>query len=167
MQVEIIKFREKLYESEAFSRLILDSLTTNIAVLNESGFIINVNKAWIDFALQNGLTSPAKVNTGVNYFDVCKKAYGDNLEEASIALEGLLSIIGGNSIFELEYPCDSPDKKRWFLMHASGFNIKNHRYIIVNHINITDRKLAEEALQKSYQELENRIEMGKGKNHKG
>jgi PAS domain-containing protein len=163
MHVEMITLQEKIYESEAFSRSILDSLTTNIAVLNESGFIINVNKAWIDFALQNRVTSLDKVNIGANYFDVCKKAHGDHSEESSIALNGLLSIINGNDLFELEYPCDSLDEKRWFLMRATGFYIKNHRYIVVNHINITDRKLAEDALLKSYQELENRIKMRKDK----
>jgi PAS domain-containing protein len=157
MQVELIKLQEKIYESEAFSRSILDSLTTNIAVLNESGFIINVNKAWIDFAVKNGVTSLDKVNIGVNYFDVCKNAKGEHAEEASIVLSGLSSIVRGNDLFELEYPCDSTDEKRWFLMRATGFSIKDHRYIVVNHINITDRKLAEDTLLKSYRELENRI----------
>jgi signal transduction histidine kinase len=143
---------------ERFNRSILNSLTTNIVVLNEQGIIINVNDAWLDFALKNGVSSPDKVNIGVNYFDVCKKARGEHSDEAPLALNGLLSVLNGKtSYFELDYPCDSPGEKRWFMMRASAFSIEGHRYLVVNHINITERKSAENALCQVHAELEERV----------
>ena len=152
------KLQADLEHLEKFNRSILDSLTTNIAVLNEQGIIINVNDAWLDFALKNGVYSLDKVNVGANYFDVCKNAWGEDSEEASLALNGLLSVLNGKtSYFELEYPCDSPDEKRWFIMRASVISVNGYRYLVVNHINITDRKVAENALRKLHAELEERV----------
>jgi PAS domain S-box-containing protein len=125
--------------------------------LNESGIIIDVNEAWNRFALQNGIKSQEKVGAGVSYFEVCRKARGEHSEEAPVALDGLLSVLKGSiSYFELEYPCDSPEKKRWFLMRATRFTENSRKYLVVTHIDITRRKLAETELRASYEALEAR-----------
>jgi len=142
---------------ETFYHSILDSLTSNIAILNDSGVIIDVNASWSRFALQNGIKSLDKVSAGVSYFDVCRKPAGGHSEEAPVALDGLMSVLKGSiSYFELEYPCDSPEKKRWFLMRATSFMENGHKYLIVNHIDITRRMMAETDLLASYEELESR-----------
>ena len=55
--VEIIlekrRAEEALRNSERFARATIDALSANIAVLDEDGVIINVNKAWRDFAESN------------------------------------------------------------------------------------------------------------------
>ena len=62
--------------------------------------------------------------------------------------------------FEMEYPCDSPTVKRWFLMTVSPFKgLKGG--VIVAHIDITPRKMAEIRLRRAYDEidkLKNQIE---------
>ncbi|BAI61485.1 putative histidine kinase [Methanocella paludicola SANAE] len=142
---------------ETFYHSILDSLTSNIAILNDSGIIIDINDSWDRFALQNGIKSLDKVGVGVSYFEVCRKAHGEHSDEAPVALDGLLSVLKGNiSYFELEYPCDSPDKKRWFLMRATRFMENSRKYLVVTHIDITRRKMAETELLASYKELETR-----------
>jgi PAS domain S-box-containing protein len=143
---------------DTFYHAIQDSLPSNIAVLDDSGTIVDVNRAWIDFALKNGVTSINKVDVGVNYFEVCRRAHGDRSEEAPAALDGLSSVLNGRiSYFELEYPCNSPDEKRWFLMRATRFIDEGRRYLVVTHIDITRRKQAEDELLESYKELESRF----------
>lgn len=153
------RLKTALGDMEEFDRSVFNALTANIAVLNDQGTIITVNKAWLKFAAENGVSSLNKVNVGVNYFDVCRKARGKSSEEASIVLNGLLSILNGESdYFELEYPCHSPDVQRWFLMKATPVNCGGNKCIVVSHVNITKRMLAEEELKKTYEDLEKRVQ---------
>jgi PAS domain S-box-containing protein len=146
------------FARDTFERSILNALTANIAVLNDQGVIIWVNTAWLKFALDNGISSINKVNVGVNYIDICRRSHGKNSEEAPIVLDGLLSILSGDSdYFEIEYPCHSPDVKRWFLLKATPVGSRNNKFIVVSHINITKRKLAEEALKLAHDELDERV----------
>ena len=50
----------------------LDSLSANIALSDEHGWILLVNKAWRDFAEQNGLQAET-VSEECNYLDVCDR----------------------------------------------------------------------------------------------
>lgn len=135
--------------NEDFLQLTLDSLMSQIAILDETGKIISVNKAWKKFAQENGV-NPETTSEGVNYLVVCDTASGDDSEEAMVTAAGIRSIINGElDSFSVEYPCHSPDKKRWFIAHISHFTFNDAIRVVVNHENITDRKIMEESLQES------------------
>ena len=53
----------------------------------------------------------------------------------------------------LEYPCDSPAEKRWFLMRATRFR-GSHDAVIISHADTTERKLTEIILRDAYTEIE-------------
>jgi PAS domain S-box-containing protein len=129
---------------------VLDALSDNIAILDKAGDIIFVNDAWQKFANENCGGQEVNTGPGVNYFYICENARGPNSDEATLALDGIKSVLNGEKEFyELEYPCHSPDKKRWYLMRVSPFRYGNERGIIVSHIDISRRRLAEEALKES------------------
>ena len=92
-----------------------DSLSKQIAILDQNGVIRDVNKAWRRFARENGSQVQERNPIGVNYLSVCEQAIGrPNGEEAEAALIGIRSIIEGQrEEFQLEYPCHSPEKRRW------------------------------------------------------
>lgn len=142
------KLMEKaLRESEAFNRETLNALPANIAVINEYGDILTTNRSWDEFAQANGSPESAAVGKGSNYLDICRKATGRNSEEAPDCFEGLQRVLAGVSdSYTLEYPCHSPDKKRWFRMWATAF--PNGEMAVVSHIDITERKLAEIELER-------------------
>lgn len=145
---------EALHESEVFNKGVLASLTAHIAVIDQDGCIIAVNRAWEDFALQNGPVPMERVSSGSNYFDVCRKAAQTGDATASEALQGMKSVLQGQKGgFELEYPCDAPDAARWFLMRALPFDSRHDR-LVVSHTDITLRKQAEMAIQRTNEELE-------------
>ncbi len=131
---------------------VLDALDAHIAVLDRSGQIVAVNRAWSQFAVENeGL--PKKTGVGVNYLDVCEHVNGEERDEARATLAGLKAILDGSqNQFRLEYPCHSPTEQRWFLLHASSLR-NEHAVVVTTHLNITERKLAELGLQKSATEL--------------
>ncbi len=136
-----------------YSKAVLDSLSCNIAVVDEKGIITNVNEAWLKFAVDNGLDTYEWI--GVNYLEICDQACGSFSEEGSSVGEGLRNLLSGEiDYFELEYPCHSPFEKRWFLVHLTAFEVGNsYRGAVVTHTNISDRKKAEEELKKSNQLL--------------
>jgi len=56
--------QEQLRKSEQFFRSSLDSLSTHIAILEPGGRIVEVNRAWLEFAEANG-AEKACVSTGL------------------------------------------------------------------------------------------------------
>ena len=145
----------KIVAGDAGIEGILDTLPMTIAVLDETGRIIMVNREWKRFGLSNGLTAPDSAGFGANYIDICRKAERSGNIYARDTIRGLTDLIDGRvSEFALEYPCDSPDERRWFLMWATPFNDNK---IVIMHLDITGRKIAEQALQAAHDELEQRV----------
>lgn len=130
--------------SQEFLKLILDSITEHIVVIDEEGVIRFVNKSWSSFGTSNECVVDSTWN-GTNYIDVCDKAAKMGDEFGTKAGEGIRKVIEKKeSIFYFEYPCHSPDEKKWFMMRVTPFQINENNYFVILHQNITERKLAEE-----------------------
>jgi PAS domain S-box-containing protein len=137
---------EQLRESETFARSALDSLSAHIAILDESGVIIFVNKTWRDFAASNDAVG--NVAEGANYLRVCDSAVGKQSEDAAAFAEGIRSVLSGRrEEFALEYPCHSPAEQRWFVGRVTRFPADGSPRAVIAHENITERRQAEEALR--------------------
>ena len=122
---------------------ILDVLPAHLAILDENGVIIAVNRAWCAFADANELHDPT-YGVGSNYFAVCETETGIDAEFARAAYAGLRPVLAGEaSSFMLEYPCHSPNTQRWFLLRASDLSRHGKRYAVLLHEDITQRVLAE------------------------
>jgi two-component system, cell cycle sensor histidine kinase and response regulator CckA len=145
---------EALRKSEWYLRSTLDGLSAHIAVIDDRGEIILTNKAYRDFGVQNDIESRS-VSEGANYLAVCDTALGGHSEEAKPFADGIRRVLSGMSpSFELEYPCHSPDEKRWFVGRVTPFTGEGPRRVVIAHENITERKQAEEALLESEQFLQ-------------
>lgn len=140
---------------------VLESLGSQVAVIDETGKILSVNKTWNDFAEDNGAKELIGVSTGSNYFDVCKKSIQDGNTDAAIALEGIKSVFKKEKqIFELEYPSDSPSERRWYLLHAMNLGEDSSK-VVVMHRDITKRKKVESDLIDSEQKYRRLFEAAK------
>jgi diguanylate cyclase (GGDEF)-like protein/PAS domain S-box-containing protein len=137
-----------LREKELFINGVLNSLTEQIAVLDDQGVIVKVNKAWEDFASAND-SSDARYYVGTNYLTVCDSSVQAGDESAAFAATGLRAVMTGSQpSFRLEYPCHSPTTQHWFNMTALPQN-EPHRGVVVIHHEITERKQMEKALRDS------------------
>ncbi len=135
-----------LEESQQFLQCTLDALTAHIAILDDQGIIIAVNSAWRQFADGNQLRDPNS-SIGCNYLTVCESAAAAGSEEAERVAEGIRSVMGGaREVCAVEYPCHSPGERRWFVVRLSRFDVNGRLRLVVSHENITDSKLAFEAL---------------------
>jgi PAS domain S-box-containing protein len=145
----IKKAEKQLQERKVFIMGILNSLNSHIAVIDDSGNIVAINESWKQFALDNGETTLHRTGVGSNYFKVCKKSTEAGDKIATEALKGIKEVMEERvKTFYLEYPCHSPDVQRWFGMRAVKFE-SEVPMVVISHLDITERKLAEERLLKS------------------
>lgn len=108
----------------------LDALSAHLAILDEHGTILSVNRAWHRFAQENDYRDPSH-GIGANYLDA-------SVREERI-FRGLEAVISGEeSRFRVVYRCDTPVRIRWFQLRASRFTVGSRVRIIVAHEDITD-----------------------------
>jgi diguanylate cyclase (GGDEF)-like protein len=132
--------------SGALATEVVEALPHITAVLDASGTIIAVNRAWRMFTLDND-GRPETTGVGVNYLDVCERAAAAGCPEAADVMAGLEAVLTGQTIeSDREYPCPSPDIGRWFnsrIVLLPGAT----RGAVVSHVNITRRKTSERQLE--------------------
>lgn len=133
-----------LTTSYAFLKSVLDSVTEHIVVIDKTGTIQFVNRAWINFGQVNACTVLSDWH-GMNYLNACDAAAAMGEEYGKQAADGIRKVITGVlDNFYFEYPCNSPDEKRWFMMRITSFEQQGTPFYVISHQNITERKLAEE-----------------------
>ncbi|MDR3403515.1 MAG: PAS domain S-box protein [Chthoniobacter sp.] len=146
-----------LQESETFNREVLDSLTAHIAVLNHEGRVVSVNEAWRRFAVENDGGATAG-GVGDDYLAICEQTMNrDNDGIAGQVPAGIREVMDGSrEYFGREYACHSRDEERWFRLHVCPLTTRSSS-VVVAHENITERRLAEEAVRKLNAGLEERV----------
>ncbi len=149
---------QALRESEELNRRTLQALPAHIAVLDREGRIIATNQAWEECAAQNEAAGKPSVAVGASYLEVCRHATADKDESAAQALAGIEAVMTGRQAqFAMEYPCHGPQEQRWFYMTVVPLGTPGQSGVVVTHLNITERKLAEEGLRHLNLSLEQRV----------
>jgi len=121
--------------------LSLDELPDQTAIVDNSGAIVAVNKAWKRFAKENGAADLSKVSEGANYLHVCERATGQQFQYAQTFGEGLRSVLSSQQErFAMEYPCHSPTERRWFVGRVRRFADGDSPMAVVAHEKVTRRK---------------------------
>jgi diguanylate cyclase (GGDEF)-like protein/PAS domain S-box-containing protein len=125
----------------------IDALTKHIAVIDESGRILVVNKAWREFAAANG-ADPAQVSEGANYLDVCDRAAARGDADAAIAATLIRAVAGGQrEMAAMEYACHAPREQRWFKMRVTCAIRSGPLRLVIAHENVTERTCAENRVE--------------------
>ncbi|MDX1518886.1 MAG: sensor domain-containing diguanylate cyclase [Gammaproteobacteria bacterium] len=132
-----------MYDRSDLHSMVVDSLEEQIAVIDKSGKIVDVNAAWERFGLENDLASEYN-SIGSNYLEVLANAAAKGDEAASEAAKGISDVLNGQQdAFRYEYPCHSPRVKRWFIMRIAALKDSVDKLFVISHQNITERKIAE------------------------
>lgn len=129
---------------ESFDAAVLDALYEQIAVIDLSGQIIFINKAWKIFAQENDYQNDT-FGLEENYLQIVSGT------EVELGIQSVLR--GQQKQYSYEYPCHSPTEKRWFWLYVTPLRNAQNDIVgaVTSHINMTERKLAElqiEELQK-------------------
>jgi len=127
-----------------FLKLVLDTIPEHIVVIDNEGNILFVNRSWSSFGKNNECLIEGDWKD-LNYLDVCDKPAESGDDFGLNAASGIRKVINNEvAEFYFEYPCHSPDEKRWFMMRVVPFSIADKSCLVISHQNITERKLAEE-----------------------
>lgn len=123
-------------------------MPAQIAVVDSAGLILYVNKSWCDFGIENG-GSTRRDWVGGNYLSACGidgPQEPDSADGIKRSIERVLS--GEISEFQCDYPCDAPDKKRWFMMRIVPMADDGDRSFVITHTDITERWNAEDEVKR-------------------
>jgi transcriptional regulator with GAF, ATPase, and Fis domain/PAS domain-containing protein len=147
-----------LRNSRQFIVDIMDSLPSNIAVLDIDGVIIMLNERWHDFAKENGRDDESSNDLGRHYLELFNSIdSGKDSEGLEEAREGLRAVLNfEQEKFSREYPCHSPTDQRWFLMTVSRLT-GGQQGVVVTHSDITSRKIVEIQLQNVLEDLDEKV----------
>jgi two-component system, sensor histidine kinase len=147
------KAEEALKASHRFIFAVIDALSSHVCVLDEQGTIITVNQTWRKFAAISPLAGDSSIE-GTNYLDICRQAEGEDAHIALALAEGITAVLEEQKdFFSLEYPCHPEGNQCWFIGRVTPLSDGIHKYAVVAHEDITERKL----LEKKELELQNQI----------
>ncbi len=123
---------------------ILDALPANIVLLDSTGVIAAVNNAWKRF-VGMGFLEQHQYGEGDNYLEACDTAVGDSAQVAAEAAAGIRGVLRGfRTEYALEYTHVSEGQQQWFRLIATPLHQDRLDGAVVMHVDITERKLAEE-----------------------
>ena len=128
-------------------KTVFNSLSANIAIIDEKGGILETNQAWRDYANVNKMEG-AHDSIGVNYLALCDATTGKGAGDARKVAAGIRAVIRGEiKEFMYDYPCDGPDGRHFYYVRAVRVAGEQPVRVVVSHEDITALKLAEEELR--------------------
>ena len=138
--------------SSPLAKTVLNSLSANIAIIDEMGVILETNQAWRNYATVNQMEG-ASDSIGVNYLELCDATIGKEAKDARNVAAGIRSVIKGEiKEFMYDYPCHGPDGRHFYYVRAVRVAEEQPIRVVVSHEDITALKWAEEALRKREKE---------------
>jgi DNA-binding CsgD family transcriptional regulator/transcriptional regulator with PAS, ATPase and Fis domain len=125
---------------------IMDSLSAQIAILDEAGEILETNRSWQEFGRANGLQPPGD-SLGQNYLEVCERSGDETGELVALGIRRIL--MDDLQEFTMQYPCHSPTEERWFVVRVVKLRVAGKRKAVVSHENITPVMKAQQELKRN------------------
>jgi PAS domain S-box-containing protein len=126
----------------------LDALSAHIAILDEAGFVVAVNRAWRRFGEERGMKDAA-FGVGSNYVSSCLASRSLD-RSARRNINGVRDVLSGVlQSFRSSYRC----AERYFQMTVARFRAGDETHVVVAHEDITDLRNAQTELQTTFDRL--------------
>jgi PAS domain S-box-containing protein len=142
---------QHVIESERFARATLDALDARVAILDDVGNILAVNRAWLES--QTGRPHTSGMMEGQNYLRSCDNLCGiggPGTDGPRPIAAGIQAVIQGTSDdYFLEYACPLATEPRWFVCRVKRFAGDSAVRVVVSHEDITVMKLVERQQMRS------------------
>jgi len=140
--VDVTKNKETetaLAVAAKFQQAVFDSISAQIAVLDQAGIIIQANAAWRRYAFELG----CEESVGKCYLAVLADMVAQGLEVGQVVAAGITAVAGGElPDFCASEPIQDPCGRRWFTIKVTPVNDEAHR-LVVTHEDVSVLKRAE------------------------
>ncbi len=147
------KLRHNRKQLLQFQQSIINSLTSQVAILDEQANVVAVNDAWRRFGNENGMRWPNH-GVGANYLEVTDSASGHASEGATEAAAGIRRLLeDAEGEFTSTYPAPNPEGQHWFYMRAQMLHTSYGKRVFVAHQDITQCKSIELELYQALEDL--------------
>ena len=147
-------YQEQQQIPELYLRVLVDSHSTGMAVLDEHGTILYANRSWRDFASRHGI-QPDVYGIGRNYLDVRRAAHDAVPEESAGLANGVERVVEGKETeYQHEYLTRNFIDRRWVRVHAGRFDLPYSTRVLVTHEDITESVKSVEGHQKVVEHLQ-------------
>ena len=144
-----------LLGSEQFLRATLNSLNSDIAILDKDGIVTAVNTPWKTF-VSSTRSSYTDGGVGHHYAAVFRSTAVTDEERDGIAeaIKQITEVLDGKKeVMFYEYPCHRKEKRQWSLVSMYTFYTDEDRYAVLVHEDVSRRKQLEERDQRLRAEL--------------
>ncbi len=144
MQDVPVRRRGTVRSRSALHTLVLDSLADQVAIIDRSGAIVDLNAAWLRFVRLNRIPTEF-TRAGGSYFDLVAASGLPGDPHVADAVQGIRMVLAGKRHeFRFEYPMNGPGSQRWLLMRVSPLDAAADPLFVVSHFDITERRRAED-----------------------
>lgn len=145
---------QRLREAQRLAQSTLEATPASLGVLNHFGTVISTNQTW-DKMTATPCSASQCPPLGTNYLDSCRAS---GSPEAAHFAHAIHRVIHGKiERFSMEYSCHTPDQNRWFVGYITPFSGHPPHSVVVAHVDITERKQAEELISQLNAKLESRV----------
>ena len=130
---------------EGMSRAVLDSLAAHTALLDHTGRVLAVNRAWRRFVEEHP-GDPWRPLVGDDYLAACEAAAKEGSVQAPLVADGVRSVLAGRlRAFHLDFADTVDEDELWFSLRATPLDVPGGG-AVVSYTDITTRKRAETQL---------------------
>lgn len=139
---------------ELYLRAMVDSYSSGVAVVDEIGTILYVNRAWREFAIQNGFRADF-YGVGHNYLEARRQASDALPEQSAVLTEGINQVLMGRETdFQQEYFNRKSIPRRWIRIRAVRFDLPQAVRVLITHEDVTESRQTGEWRQKEAESMQ-------------
>lgn len=133
---------EALLAASRFQQAVFDSLVAQVAVLDQTGTLLQTNAAWRQYGVESGYSGRPCCQSG-NYLDILGCLTERDPQTLQGAQHGMSAVLAGDlPEFQLPQPFFTPLDKRWFTLKIAPVHNSEKR-LVLSHEDVTLLKAAE------------------------
>ncbi|UCF37420.1 MAG: EAL domain-containing protein [Acidobacteriota bacterium] len=135
---------DSLKVSQRFLQSTLDSLSTAVAILDNTGKILEVNSTWNNPS-ESELFGPT-LDLGSDYISRCESVTDEWKSSGLLVSKAVQQVIQGQESARFEYSSSDKADPNWFSVSVTRFDTKGGSKIVVAHEDITELRKAEKRI---------------------
>lgn len=154
-----LRVEEAVRRTEELSTSVLEAIADPAVVLDASGTILAVNEGWRATLQMFEFAKRTNTGPGADYLGLFDSATAEGVRIAADCAAGLRDVLAGRKqSHTMEFDMGSGESQRWYLKRATRHR-DDANTIVVIHVDVTEQKRAQLAIQQSEQQFRALVEL--------